>query len=72
MTETGIQREILMNGMVDANVDFPSGHSAFGSGIFKSDYSGSVRSVPNHVLAIIGWGVEDNTKYWIVRNAYGR
>ena len=60
-----------MNGMVDANVDFPSGHSAFGSGIMKSDYGGGPPSVPNHVVPIIGWGVEEGTKYWIIRNAYG-
>lgn len=70
MSEEGIQREILMNGMVDANVDMPSGHSAFGSGIMKSDYAG-MGSVPNHVVPIIGWGVDQGTKYWLVRNAYG-
>jgi C1A family cysteine protease len=73
MSESGIQKEIMMNGMVDANVDMPSGHSAFGAGVMRSDYGGGSPSVPNHVLAIIGWGVEEgtNTKYWIVRNAYG-
>jgi hypothetical protein len=44
MTAEGIQKEILMNGMVDANVEMPSGHSAFGSGVMKSEYSGGVES----------------------------
>ena len=39
----------------------------------KTEYGSSVKSVPNHVLAIIGWGVDEASKtpYWIVRNAYG-
>ena len=72
MTETGIQREIMMNGMVDANIDSPLGHTTFSEGILTSQYSnGGLLDVPNHVLAIIGWGVENGKKYWLTRSAYG-
>jgi len=25
----------------------------------------------NHAVSIVGWGYEDNTKYWLVRNSWG-
>lgn len=26
----------------------------------------------NHSVMIVGWGVDKGTKYWIVRNSYGK
>lgn len=28
--------------------------------------------VPNHAAVLIGWGQEKDTKYWILRNSFGR
>ena len=74
MSESGIQKEILMNGMVDASVNMPEGHSVVGAGVMKSDIGSEKSPLPNHAVVIIGWGVEEGsgTKYWLVRNSYGK
>ena len=32
---------------------------------------GTDSELPNHASVIIGWGEENNQKYWIVRNTFG-
>ena len=61
-SESGIQKEILKNGMVDISWAFPSSASYFGKGILSNVQIGSISedSVDEltHATAIIGWGAE--------------
>jgi len=41
----------------------------YSSGIM--DGNGCYAGQPDHGVAVVGWGVEGNTKYWIVRNSWG-
>ena len=44
------------------------------SGIYSSNdctTSGDCKSLMNHDLMIVGYGVEDNQEYWIVKNSWG-
>ena len=80
-TETGIQKEILKNGMVDVTWSFPIYAQHFGTGILKispdnaqAKEGADMIDELSHTSSIIGWGVDpkDGTKYWIVRNAFGQ
>lgn len=63
-----IKAEIFARGPVAAGVN----------AIPIVDYKGGVvkdrnifHKLINHVVSIVGWGVEDDTEYWIVRNSWG-
>jgi C1A family cysteine protease len=41
----------------------------YSSGIMNG--SGCYAGSPDHGVAVVGWGEEDGTKYWIVKNSWG-
>jgi len=66
-TPSQIQKEIMTNGPVEASftvyADFPS----YKSGVYQHVSGGQLGG---HAIKILGWGVEDNTKYWLVANSW--
>ena len=71
-TEEGIQKEILMNGMVILDIVTPAGYQSFTTGILKEELESERKSLaPTHAINCVGWGEEKGEKYWIIRNAYG-
>lgn len=61
-----IKTEIYTNGPVSIAIDAIPIES-FKGGVFKN----SAKPQLNHLVAIVGWGVENNETYWIIRNSWG-
>ncbi|EDV23587.1 Cathepsin B [Trichoplax sp. H2] len=62
-----IQKEIMMNGPVEAAftvyADFPS----YKSGVYQHTTGGPLGG---HAVKILGWGTENNTPYWLIANSW--
>lgn len=65
--EAQIQTEIMTNGPVEAAFtvydDFPS----YKEGVYQHTAG---KELGGHAIKILGWGVENNTKYWLVANSW--
>ena len=60
--------EIFQRGPISCVVAVPPKLLNYTGGIFIDD-TGSKGL--DHDIAVTGWGVENGTKYWIVRNSWG-
>ncbi|KHJ81472.1 papain family cysteine protease [Oesophagostomum dentatum] len=65
--EEAIQREIMKNGPVQAGFRVYQDFMYYKGGIYKHT-AGS--QVGGHAVKIIGWGVENGVKYWIIANCW--
>lgn len=67
--EKSIKKEIMENGPVTSMMNIYKDYYDYKSGIYihtgEDDYLGF------HSISIIGWGIEDNIKYWIIQDSYG-
>ena len=65
--EAEIQAEIMKNGPVEGAftvyADFPS----YQSGVYQHTAGAALGG---HAIKILGWGVENNVKYWLVANSW--
>lgn len=64
-----IKAEIYARGPVAAGVNAEP-ILDYDGGIVQDD--NILHKMINHVVSIVGWGVEDDTEYWIVRNSWGQ
>jgi len=59
-----LQRNILSVVVDASSMEFQT----YQTGIFNSSTCGEE---PNHSTNIVGWGANDTTEYWIMRNSWG-
>lgn len=62
-----IAQEIMTNGPVEAAFTVYSDFLSYKSGVYQHTTG---RPLGGHAIKIIGWGVENNTPYWIVANSW--
>ncbi|WKY03133.1 hypothetical protein Q1695_016442 [Nippostrongylus brasiliensis] len=66
--EETIQREIMKNGPVHASFTVYEDFHFYKSGIYVHTAG---KETGGHAVKIIGWGVEDGTKFWLISNSWG-
>ena len=65
-----IKKAIYLEGPVSASIAVDNRFSTYSGGIYTSTLTGPIEA-GNHAVEIIGWGIENETEYWIVLNQYG-
>lgn len=66
--EQAMMQEIYQRGPIACGIAVPDSLEAYTGGIYK-DTTGDMNIV--HDVSIVGFGVENGTKYWTVRNSWG-
>jgi cathepsin X len=64
-----MKAEIAARGPISCGIDATLALDEYDGGIFKQH---KPSPTINHIVSVVGWGVEDDTEFWIVRNSWVR
>lgn len=62
-----IQREIMTNGPVEGAFTVYEDLILYKSGVYQHVHG---RALGGHAIRILGWGVENDVKYWLIGNSW--
>ena len=68
-SEESIKKEIMKNGPVTSMMNIYNDYYDYKSGIYI--HTGGDNYLGFHAISIVGWGIENNIKYWIIQDSYG-
>jgi len=62
--------EIFHRGPISCGIHVTKskGFVTYTGGIYKEEMD---KSIENHMISVVGWGVEDSIEFWIGRNSWG-
>lgn len=63
-----IMKEIYENGPVEASFEVYSDFPSYKSGVYKR--TPGTKHLGGHAVRMLGWGVEDGVKYWLMANSW--
>lgn len=63
-----MKKAIYANGPIGCGIDATENFMEYSGGIY-SEYLSDIEI--DHEIAVVGWGVENGTEYWIGRNSWG-
>jgi cathepsin X len=66
--EDDMMNEIMQRGPISCGCAVTEELENYTSGVFN-DTTGKLDF--DHVVSVVGWGQENGTKYWLVRNSWG-
>jgi cathepsin X len=66
--EAAMMQEIYQRGPIACGIAVPDSLENYTGGIYE-DTTGDTNIV--HDISVVGYGVENGTKYWVVRNSWG-
>jgi len=69
--EEGMLAEIFARGPISCGIDATAKLEAFnGPDTIYQEYSADIEI--NHIISVVGFGVDNGTDYWVVRNSWGQ
>ena len=68
--EDELKAAVYMHGPVSVAFQVIKGFKEYHSGVYQSDECGTLPTQVNHAVVAVGYGVENDVPYWIVKNSW--